>query len=126
MKEQSLYYCKKLPHTTQYPNRLNTLHPTDLYFFFCGFHLIFSIYMIIGIPSTGSAGLIQTIQMFVRPAIPAAILGLIATVGWTVQAVGLGWLYRSVWRHHAEKGHTMEKARSEVQSAGLKAYFVRG
>ncbi|KZT58959.1 scamp-domain-containing protein [Calocera cornea HHB12733] len=33
-----------------------------IYYIFCGFHLLFSIYMIIGIPSTGSAGLISMIS----------------------------------------------------------------
>ncbi|KDQ60946.1 hypothetical protein JAAARDRAFT_67364 [Jaapia argillacea MUCL 33604] len=106
MKEQALYYY--------------------IYFFFGGFHLLFSVYMIIGIPSTGSAGLIQTIQMYAKPAIPAAILGTIATVGWTVQGLGNAYYYRQIWAHHTAQGHSMEKAKTELASHGAKAYFTRG
>ncbi|EIM90107.1 scamp-domain-containing protein [Stereum hirsutum FP-91666 SS1] len=106
MKEQSLYYY--------------------IYFFFGGFHLLFSIYMILGIPSTGSAGLIQTIQMFVKPAIAAGILGTIATVGWVIQGAGLAYLYWRIWQHHTAAGHTVDKAKSEFAMHGAKAYFTRG
>jgi len=105
MKEQALYYY--------------------LYFFFGGFHLLFSIYMIIGIPSTGSAGLIQTIQMFARGSLAAAILGLIATIGWIVQGLGNAFYYRQIWSHHTAAGHTVDKARAELASHGAKAYFSR-
>ena len=75
------------------------MHPDnllDLYFFFCGWHLLFSVYMIIGIPSTGSAGLIQTVSMFSRGHLAAAILGTFASVGWTLQGVGNAFFYRMV------------------------------
>ena len=48
--------------------------------------------------STGSAGLIQTIQAFSKPSLPAAIVGTVATVGWVVQGVGLAYYYRQVGR----------------------------
>jgi len=46
--------------------------------------------------STGSAGLIQTIRAFSGHAWVAAVLGLVATVGWTVQGVGNAYYYRQV------------------------------
>jgi secretory carrier-associated membrane protein len=52
--------------------------------------------MIIGIPSTGSAGLIQTVSMFSRGHIAAGILGVFATAGWTVQGLGNLFYYREV------------------------------
>ncbi|KAJ2982658.1 hypothetical protein NUW54_g10721 [Trametes sanguinea] len=97
-----------------------------LYFFFGGFHLLFSVYMIIGIPSTGSAGLIQTIQAFTKPSLPAAIVGTVATVGWVVQGVGLAYYYRQIWAHHKAAGHSVEKAKAELATHGAKAYFTRG
>lgn len=106
MKEQALYYY--------------------LYFFFGGFHLLFSIYMIIGIPSTGSAGLIQTVSMYSRGALVAGILGTIATVGWTLQGVGNAFYYWQIWQHHTAAGHSVEKAKSELATHGAKAYFTRG
>ncbi|EJF65884.1 scamp-domain-containing protein [Dichomitus squalens LYAD-421 SS1] len=106
MKEQALYYY--------------------LFFFFGGFHLLFSVYMIIGIPSTGSAGLIQTIQAFTKPSLPAAIVGTVATVGWIAQGVGLAYYYRQIWAHHNAAGHSVEKAKTELATHGAKAYFTRG
>ncbi|KAK1228425.1 hypothetical protein PQX77_008563 [Marasmius sp. AFHP31] len=106
MKEQSLYYY--------------------LYFFFCGFHLLFSIYMIIGIPSTGSAGLIQTVQMFSNRHWAAAVLALIATIGWFIQGLGNAFYYKQIYAHHNAQGHTMEKAKTELATHGAKSYFTRG
>ncbi|EIN07304.1 scamp-domain-containing protein [Punctularia strigosozonata HHB-11173 SS5] len=106
MKEQSLYYY--------------------LYFFFGGWHLLFSLYMAIGIPSTGSAGLINTIQMFIKHSWVAAILGLIASIGWIVQGLGNAFYYRQIWAHHNAAGHSMEKAKSELAMHGAKSYFTRG
>jgi len=106
MKEQALYYY--------------------IFFFFAGWHLIFSIYMILGIPSTGSAGLIQTISAFSQGHIVAGILGIVATVGWTLQGLALGWYYRLTWAHHTQAGHTLDKAKGELTSHGAKAYFTRG
>ncbi|KAG8861205.1 hypothetical protein FRB96_003155 [Tulasnella sp. 330] len=106
MKEQALYYYT--------------------FFFFAGWHLLFSIYMIIGIPSTGSAGLIQTIQAYAQGHIVAGILGTIATVGWVLQGVGLAFYYRQTWAHHTDAGHTFDKAKGELTQHGAKAYFTRG
>ncbi|KAH0827165.1 scamp family-domain-containing protein [Lanmaoa asiatica] len=74
--------------------------------------LVPSLYRIIGIPSTGSAGLIQTIQMFSRGHWAAGILGAIATLGWSVQGLGNAFYYR--------------QAKAELASHGAKAYFTRG
>jgi hypothetical protein len=46
--------------------------------------------------STGLAGLINTIQMYTRPAIVAAILGTVSTVGFILQGVGLAYFYHQV------------------------------
>ena len=61
-----------------------------------GFHLLFSVYMIIGIPSTGSAGLINTVSAFSRKAIVVGVLGAIASAGWVIQGVGHAFYYRQV------------------------------
>ncbi|KAH7340883.1 scamp-domain-containing protein [Rhizoctonia solani] len=89
------------------------------------FHLLFSVYMIIGIPSTGSAGLINTVSAFSRGAIVVGVLGIIATVGWTLQGVGNAWYYREIWVHHHDAGHSFAKAKGELAQHGAKAYFTR-
>jgi len=106
MKEQSLYYY--------------------LYFFFGGWHILFSIYMILGIPSTGSAGLIQTVGLFVRHHWVAAILGTIASVGWVLQGLGNLFYFRMIWTHHNTQGHSFQKAKTELATHGAKSYFARG
>jgi len=106
MKEQALYYY--------------------MYFFFGGFHLLFSAYMLIGVPSTGSAGIINTISMFARKAFVAGVLGLLATIGWAIQGLGNAYYYRQIWQHHNAAGHSMEKAKGELASHGAKSYFMRG
>jgi len=105
MKEQAMYYY--------------------IYFFFCGWHLLFSIYMILGIPSTGSAGIIQTIRIFSSGHWVAGIFCIIATVGWTIQGAGNGWYYHQIWQHHNAAGHTVDKAKAEFATHGAKSYFSR-
>ncbi|KAJ3564056.1 hypothetical protein NP233_g8549 [Leucocoprinus birnbaumii] len=97
-----------------------------MYFFFGGFHLLFSAYMIIGVPSTGSAGLIQTIKMYVAHHWVAAIIGTVALVGWTIQGLGNAFYFVQIYKHHNAAGHTMEKAKAELATHGAKAYFTRG
>jgi hypothetical protein len=46
--------------------------------------------------STGSAGLIQMIQMFARHSWAAAVLSLVATIGWVLQGLGNAFYYRQV------------------------------
>ncbi len=55
--------------------------------------------MAIGIPSTGSAGLINTIAMFSQKHIVAAVFGLLTSIGWILQFVGGGILYQRVWHY---------------------------
>lgn len=52
--------------------------------------------MILGIPSTGSAGLIQTVGMFSQGHIVAGVLGTVASTGWTIQGLGNAFYYRMV------------------------------
>ncbi|KAG8217726.1 hypothetical protein J3R82DRAFT_5885 [Butyriboletus roseoflavus] len=67
-----------------------------------------SILRILGIPSTGSAGLIQTIQMFSTGHWAAGILGAITSVGWIVQGFGNAFYYRQVCRVSAAMPKTTE------------------
>ncbi|KAI0054137.1 scamp-domain-containing protein [Auriscalpium vulgare] len=106
MKEQSLYYY--------------------IYYFFAGWHLLFSLYIFIGIPSTGSAGVIQTVRMYARGSLAAGILCTLATVGWGLQGLGNAFYYKQIWDHGKAAGHSVTKARSELATTGAKAYFTRG
>ncbi|WVQ95213.1 hypothetical protein IAU59_002307 [Kwoniella sp. CBS 9459] len=92
--------------------------------FFC-FHLLYSIYMLVGIPSTGSAGLINTISMFSQGHILAAVFGTIATVGWAFQVLGGGFLYKRVWDF--KNGNTdisMQNATSQLKASSIKTIVL--
>ncbi|EST05034.1 hypothetical protein PSEUBRA_005842 [Kalmanozyma brasiliensis GHG001] len=99
-----------------------------VYFIFAGFHLAFSVYVFLGIPSTGSAGLINTIQAFADEdrKLVAGILGAITTAMFGLQGLGNLWFYRLIWKHNNEKGHTFAQAKNELATHGMMAYFTRG
>ncbi|EAU88496.1 hypothetical protein CC1G_04202 [Coprinopsis cinerea okayama7 len=97
-----------------------------IYFFFGGFHLLYSIYMIIGIPGTGSAGLISMIESWGKPAIVSGVFCTLATVGWILQGAGLTFYYLQIWREHNAAGHSLDKAKQELAVHGAKSYFSRG
>lgn len=79
-----------------------------IYFIFAGFHLAFSIYAFLGIPETGSAGLLNTIQSFTETnaKIVGGALGVVVTVGFALQGVGNLWYYKQIWKHNNERKYT--------------------
>ena len=77
---------------------------TDLFFLFGGFHIAFVAYMVVGIPGTGSAGLINTIHAFATGSIVTGVFGVLASVGWVMQFLGMLFEYRAIWAHHNDKG----------------------
>ncbi|WWC63601.1 uncharacterized protein I303_106206 [Kwoniella dejecticola CBS 10117] len=96
-----------------------------IYFLFGGFHLLYSIYMLVGIPSTGSAGLINTIGMFTQGHILAAVFGTISTVGWAFQVLGGGFLYKRVWDFKNGNGDiSMENATSQLKASSIKTIVL--
>ncbi|ORY72605.1 scamp family-domain-containing protein [Leucosporidium creatinivorum] len=98
-----------------------------IYFIFAGFHLAFSAYMIVGIPSSGSAGLINLISSFGRGSILAGVFCTIATAGWVMQGLASLWMYKQVWAHsHGEAGHTFSSAKEEISMYGIKAFLFKG
>jgi hypothetical protein len=99
-----------------------------MYFVFCGFHLAWSIYVFLGIPETGSAALLTTIESFTaeNKRIVAGALGIVVTVGFAFQGLGQLWYFKQIWKHNHEQGHTFAQARAELASHGAKAYFTRG
>lgn len=96
------------------------------FFLFGGFHIAYSVYVFLGIPSTGSAGLLNMIQSFSSSRLVAAILGVFVTLGFAAQGLGILWYYREIWKHNHEQGHSFAQAKSELASRGAMAYFSRG
>ncbi|PWN29953.1 scamp-domain-containing protein [Jaminaea rosea] len=96
------------------------------FFIFGGCHIAYSVYIFLGIPSTGSDGLLNMIQSWSSGRVVAAILGIFVTLGFAVQGLGILWYYREIWKHNHEQGHTFAQAKSELATRGALAYFTRG
>lgn len=96
------------------------------YFVFGGFHIAYCTYMFIGIPSSGSAGLINLISRFANGSILAGIFCILATIGWAMETLACVWMYKQVYAHsNGEKGHTFAEAKREMQVHGLRAYLFK-
>ncbi|GAA5910888.1 secretory carrier-associated membrane protein [Sporobolomyces salmoneus] len=98
-----------------------------MYFIFAGFHLAFCVYMFVGIPSSGSGGLINLITRFASGSIVTGVFCILATVGWALEGLASLWMYKNVWAHsHGEQGHSLAQAKSEIQMYGVKQYLFGG
>ncbi|GAA6063289.1 hypothetical protein JCM10212_004671 [Sporobolomyces blumeae] len=98
-----------------------------MYFLFAGFHLAFCTYMFIGIPSSGSGGLINLISRFATGSIVSGVFCVLATVAWALEGLASLWMFKNVWAHsHGEQGHSLAQAKSEIQLYGFKAYVFGG
>ena len=95
MKEASVFYCPSFPALFE-ADELILCVAADIYFIFAGFHLAYSAYMIVGIPSSGSAGLINLIASFGGGSILAGVFCAIATAGWVLQGMASLWMYKQV------------------------------
>lgn len=93
----------------------------------------------IGIPSSGSAGLINLISRFTGGHIVAGVFCALATAGWALEGLAFLWMYKNVrlrhaegclshstsltscclsqvWAHsHGEQGHSFAQAKQEIQ-----------
>ncbi|KAG0043620.1 hypothetical protein BGZ83_011207 [Gryganskiella cystojenkinii] len=105
MKEMSMYYY--------------------FYFIFNGFHIAFSFYMALGFTSTGSAGLINMIQVFNGKHIFAGVLCVFSTALWFVQGCGCLFFYRKVHQHYHQQGHTFDQAKAQVTSSAVRSQAVQ-
>jgi len=94
-----------------------------IFFIFGGFHILYCVYMFIGIPATGSAGMINMIRAFASGSIVTGVFGVLATAGWGLEAAGFLWMFRGTWARHNDKGLTFAQAKDEMGRHGLKAYF---
>ncbi|WFD30455.1 hypothetical protein MSPP1_001476 [Malassezia sp. CBS 17886] len=98
-----------------------------VYFVFCGFHILFSIYAVIGAPGTGCAGVLTSIYAFTQGGhVAAGVLCAITSVLFLIQGLGNAWYYQIIWQHNHEQGHSFAQARAELASHGARAYLMRG
>ncbi|KAG2198071.1 hypothetical protein INT47_011906 [Mucor saturninus] len=95
------------------------------YFVFNGFHILYSFYMGIGIPSTGGAGLILLVTLFSEDFIGPAVLTLLATIGWLTMGCMATYLYWKTYNHYKAAGHTFKEAKTEAFSHMGRSTVVR-
>jgi len=86
------------------------------FFVFFGFHLLFALYMAIGIPGSGSAGLINYIAMYADGKILAGVFGTVASILWFGQVLSGVWLMKIVHDHFRNKGHSFNEARAQAMT----------
>ncbi|ORX71293.1 scamp-domain-containing protein [Linderina pennispora] len=86
------------------------------YFFFVfnGFHILFDAYMAVGIPGTGSAGIITMIQCLSSSKKAAAAFCGITFSLWVMHAFVSLFMYFKVRHHYHARGHTFSEAKSQA------------
>jgi len=85
-----------------------------IYFVFNGFHFLFCLYMGIGVPSSGGAGLILTITLFQANYLLSGIFCLTSCIAWFGVAGITGWLYKETYEHYKAAGHTFSDAKKDA------------
>ncbi|OAD04732.1 hypothetical protein MUCCIDRAFT_155691 [Mucor lusitanicus CBS 277.49] len=95
------------------------------FFIFNGFHILYTFYMAVGIPSTGGAGLILLVTLFSEHYIGPAVLTLLATICWLSMGILAVILYKKTYDHYKAAGHTFNEAKSEAYSHMGRSTVVR-
>ena len=90
------------------------------------FERLFCFYMALGIPGSGSAGIIYTLQVISDSKIAAAVCCGITASLWIACALLSLRLYYSVHRHYRQRGHSLEDAQKEAAKGVAGNNFVQG
>ncbi|KAJ9072808.1 hypothetical protein DSO57_1023216 [Entomophthora muscae] len=96
-----------------------------VFFVFNGFHILYLIYMTIGIPGTGSCGLINTIIVLADRQVLASIFGFFTVALWAALALLNAYLFLQVHRHCQEAGHSFSDAKNEAMSRAARSGVAR-
>ncbi|KAG0171496.1 hypothetical protein DFQ28_001020 [Apophysomyces sp. BC1034] len=94
MKEVSLYYY--------------------FFFIFNGFHILYTFYMAVGIPSTGGAGLILVVTLFTDKFIVTGVFTILAAICWIVMGFMALFLFKRTYDHYKAAGHTFSEAKNDA------------
>ncbi|KAJ3093955.1 hypothetical protein HDU97_008785 [Phlyctochytrium planicorne] len=72
-----------------------------------------------GLSGSGSGGIINMITVLSDGKVAVAVLCIIATVGWALDAVGAFFLWTTVNNHAKRGGHSLESARTQAVTMGV-------
>ncbi|KAJ1985984.1 hypothetical protein H4R33_003626 [Dimargaris cristalligena] len=97
MKEKSLYYY--------------------FYFIFGGLHILVSFYLAVGIPYSGSSGLINAISMFSAGKVVAGVFCILTCACFLAGGLFALFMYRKIHLHYKSQGHTFEDAKAQAVSS---------
>ncbi|KAJ3286224.1 hypothetical protein HK104_009133 [Borealophlyctis nickersoniae] len=94
---------------------------TYIYLLFGGLHILFAFYMAVGIPGSGGAGFINALAALTNGKVLAGVFCFVAMGGWVMSGLWSLWLWKVVHGHTMEKGHTLQAAKSEAISYGVRS-----
>ncbi|KAJ2777954.1 hypothetical protein H4R18_004883 [Coemansia javaensis] len=85
-----------------------------LFFIFNGFHILFDVYMSVGVPGAGSAGMIIMLECLSSGKMAATALAGICFSLWALHFFASVFMYVRVRRHYKQRGHTFAEARQQA------------
>ncbi|KAJ3219855.1 hypothetical protein HDU67_009043 [Dinochytrium kinnereticum] len=96
------------------------------YFFFGGWHCLFVFYMALGIPSSGSSGIINTISVVTDSKIVSGIFCSVSSSMWLLSGLVSLYLYKRTHYYYRVKGLTADDARKEVAKGVAGSGIMQG
>ncbi|KAJ3061391.1 hypothetical protein HDU98_002708 [Podochytrium sp. JEL0797] len=90
-----------------------------IFLLFEGLHILFAAYMTVGLPGSGSAGIINLLSVLTDGKYISAVFCVVATVAWGADALFGFWIWVEVNAHVKRGGHTMDSARAQAVQMGV-------
>ncbi|KAJ3114434.1 hypothetical protein HDU96_002104 [Phlyctochytrium bullatum] len=87
------------------------------FFLFGGLHVLFVAYMALGLPGSGSAGVINTISVVTDSKVVASIICCVVSSMWILTGLVQLYLYKRVHYYYRVKGLTAQDAQKEAVSS---------
>ncbi|KAJ3329477.1 hypothetical protein HDU76_007822, partial [Blyttiomyces sp. JEL0837] len=123
----SLIYCFTITAMSFYlwyrPVYVAFCKDSSLFFYifllFEGFHVLYAGYMAVGLPGSGSAGLINFIAVLSYGNYGAAAICVLSLAGWIADALFASWMWTAVSIHTKRGGHSLNTARTQAVQMGV-------
>ncbi|KAJ3108526.1 hypothetical protein HDU97_000808 [Phlyctochytrium planicorne] len=96
------------------------------FFFFNGWHVLFLFYMALGVPSSGSAGIINTISVVTDSKVISGIICAVSSSCWLAAGLLSLYLYRRTHYYYRVKGLTADDAKREAMKGVAGSGLMQG
>ncbi|KAJ3071195.1 hypothetical protein HDU98_005677 [Podochytrium sp. JEL0797] len=95
----------------------------NFYFFFGAWHIAFDFYMFLGIPGSGSAGIIYAMSLLTddQSKLAGGIVCCISSAFWLLSGIFSLTMYRLTHKHYRSQGLTSEEAQNEAMKGVAKS-----